>query len=276
MHFQRHGLGLFAALLFSTAAAPSPSFAAKSKAAAKAVAPPAAEAATLPAAELTLGFQSRQSETEGIGDLLLPLWSPGGKGLLFLNPRTAFTDHSAEEGNLGLGYRHLLPDLNLILGANVFFDYRDVPAGNYSQWGFGLELLSPWIDARANYYDPDDKKLVVASETETTSRQSVRTSSGWSDVYPEGHGFYQDYVVSRTLLAETFSRTFEQYQQPLGGYDFEVGLRLPLPARPETAEARVFAGYYDFDRDYGPDAKGWKARAELRLASSLFLDAGAY
>ena len=265
----------FVAVLFAFLP-PSPSFAAKSKAASKAVAPPAAEAATLPAAELTLGFQSRQSETEGIGDLLLPLWSPGGKGLLFLNPRTAFTDHSAEEGNLGLGYRHLLPDLNLILGANVFFDYRDVPAGNYSQWGFGLELLSPWIDARANYYDPDDKKLVVASETETTSRQSVRTSSGWSDVYPEGHGFYQDYVVSRTLLAETFSRTFEQYQQPLGGYDFEVGLRLPLPARPETAEARVFAGYYDFDRDYGPDAKGWKARAELRLASSLFLDAGAY
>ena len=254
----------------------SPSLAAKPKASAKAPPPPAAEPSSLPAAELTLGFQSRDSETEGIGDLLIPLWNPGGRGLLFLNPRTAVTDHSAEEGNLGIGYRQLLPNLDLILGVNAFFDYRDTSAGNYRQWGFGLELLSPWIDARANYYDPENKKLVVASETESTSRQSLRTTASWSDVYPEDYGFYQDYVLTRTLTTETFTRTFEQYQQPLGGFDLEVGLRLPLPVPAETAEVRIFAGGYDFNRDFGPDAKGWKARAELRLLSSLFLDAGAY
>ncbi|NLG34240.1 MAG: right-handed parallel beta-helix repeat-containing protein [Lentisphaerae bacterium] len=45
---------------------------------------------------------------------------------------------------------------------------------------------------------------------------------------------------------------------------------------PETFEARLFGGYYDFDRDYGDRVNGWKLRAELRFSSSLFLDAGLY
>ena len=250
---------------------------AKKKSKAKEPPPPVEQpVAVWPSAELTVGFQSRSSETEGIGDLLVPVWNPGGKGLLFVNPRTAVTDHDAEEFNVGIGYRHLLDKYNVILGANAYYDYRDTGYAHYDQWGIGLEILSPWIDARANYYDPEDKKIVVASETETTTRQSVRTSEDWQDPYAAGHAILQDYVLTRTLLTETFSRTYEQYQQPLGGYDWEVGVRLPLPTKPEQLEARVFGGYYDFDRDYGPDAEGWKARAEVRLYSSLFLDAGVY
>ncbi len=229
-----------------------------------------------PSAELTFGIQARDSETEGIGDLLIPLWNPGGNGLLFLNPRTAITDRDAEEVNLGIGYRQLLPNQNIILGANAYYDYRDLDYGNYDQWGVGIEFLSSWIDARANYYNPENKKLVVDTQTETSSSQSARTSSSWSDVYPEDYGFYQDYVVTRTLTTETITRTFEQYQQALGGFDLELGTRLPLPIQSETLEAKIFGGYYDFDRDFGDDAKGWKARAEIRLLSSLFLDAGVY
>ena len=190
-----------------------------------------------PSAELTLGIQARDSETEGIGDVLIPVWNPGGTGLLFVNPRTAFTDSDEQEVNLGIGFRQLLPNRNIILGANAYYDYRDVDYGNYDQWGVGVEMLSTWIDARANYYNPENKKLVVNTQTETTSSQSVRTSSSWSDVYPEDYGFYQDYVVTRTLTTETITRTFEQYQQALGGFDLELGTRLPLPAKPETVEA---------------------------------------
>jgi len=249
----------------------------KTKTKAKEVPPPAAveaESAGLPPAELTVGFQTRDSETEGIGDLLVPVWSPGGTGLLFLNPRTAVVDHDEQEGNLGIGYRQLLTKLNTILGANLYYDYRDTGSFNYDQWGFGLELLSPWIDARANYYDPDDKRHVVASETQTTVSQTVRTSSSWRDPYAEDHYVLQDLVTTRTLTTTTTTKTFEQYEQALGGYDWEIGLRLPIKS--DALEARVFGGYYDFDRDFGDDAKGWKARAELRVLSSLFLDAGVY
>ena len=249
----------------------------KAKTKAKESPPPVAveeESAGLPPAELTLGFQTRDSETEGLGDLLLPVWSPGGTGLLFLNPRTAIIDHDEEEGNLGIGYRQWLAKPNVILGANLYYDYRDTGSFNYDQWGFGLELLSPWIDARANYYDPDDKRHLIASETETTVSQNVRTSSGWRDPYAEDHYVLQDYVTTRTLTTTTTTKTFEQYEQALGGYDWEIGLRLPIKS--DALEARVFGGYYDFDRDFGDDACGWKTRAEVRVRSTLFLDAGLY
>ena len=259
---------------------PVPAARPKAKPKAPEVSPPAAvveaESSAWPAAELTVGFQTRASETEGLGDLLIPLWHPGGVGLLFVNPRTAVTDHDAEEGNLGLGYRQLLPKQKIILGANAYYDYRDTGYTTYDQWGVGFEILSSWIDARVNYYDPEDTQYVVDSETQTTVSQSVRYSEDWSDPYAEHHEIAQDYSLTRILTTTTTTKTFEQYEQALGGYDWEIGLRLPLPVESETVEARVFGGAYDFDRDFGDDAKGWKARAELRVLSSLFLDAGVY
>ena len=240
--------------------------------------PPVVEepSSSFPPAEWTVGFQTGSSETEGIGDLLIPIWNPGGTGLLFVNPRSAFTDHEAEEANIGLGYRQLLPKQNVILGANAYYDYRDTGSTSYDQWGVGFEILSSWIDARANYYKPDDKTYVVASETQTSVSQSVQTSQNWSDPYADGHEIAQDFVITRTLTTRTTTTTFEQYEQALGGYDWEIGLRLPLPVKQEHLEARLFGGMYDFDRDFGNDAQGWKARAELRILSSLFLDGGLY
>lgn len=117
---------------------------------------------------------------------------------------------------------------------------------------------------------------MVASETETISRQSTRTTTTWQDPYATGNAIVQDYTLTRTLTTVTTTRTYEQFEQALGGYDWEIGLRFPLPTPPETLEARLFGGYYDFDNDFGGEAKGWKARAELRVLSSLFLDAGIY
>lgn len=234
------------------------------------------QSSDFPPAELTLGFQTRESETEGIGDLLIPVWNPGGTGLLFVNPRSAMTDHDGEEYNFGIGYRQLLPKQKIIVGANAFYDYRDTGYSTYDQWGVGFELLSSWIDARINYYDPNDKKMVVGTQTEIETSQSEKTTSGWNDPYADNHAVVQDFTVTRTLTTLTTTRTYEQYEQALGGYDWEIGLRLPLPVKQETLEARVFGGAYDFNRDFGDDAQGWKARAELRVLSSLFLDAGVY
>ena len=264
-------------IVFLSFPLPPPVQAAKAKA--KTAESPAAvgePSSEFPTAELTVGFQTGSEETEGIGDILIPVWNPGGTGLLFVNPRSSFTDHEAEEANIGLGYRQLLPRRNVILGANAYYDYRDTGYTSYDQWGVGFEILSTWVDARANYYKPDDKKYVVATETQTSVSQSVRTSENWSDPYADGHEIAQDYVVTRTLTTRTTTTTFEQYEQALGGYDWEIGLRLPLPVKQENLEARIFGGMYDFDRDFGEDATGWKARAEVRLLSSLFLDGGLY
>lgn len=227
-----------------------------------------------PPAELTIGFQTRDSETEGLGDVLVPLWNPGGTGLLFVNPRAAITDQDAEESNLGLGYRQLLPGRGVIVGANGYYDYRDTDARHYDQWGVGFEILSAWLDARANYYDADADAHLVDRRTETTTSQSEQTSAGWSAPYADEHSILQDYTTTRTLTTVTSTRTFEQFEAAYGGYDWEIGLRLPI--RSDDFEARVFGGYYDFDREFGRDVQGWKVRTELRVLATLFLDAGLY
>ncbi len=229
--------------------------------------------ARLPA-ELTVGFQTRESETEGIGDLLIPVWSSGGKGLLFVNPRTAMTDHDGKEVNIGMGFRHLLLNEKLILGANLYYDYRDTGYSHYDQWGAGLELLSDWVDARFNYYDPESKLFTVNRQVETEVSETLETTFRWGDPYGRGNLIMQDYLTTRKQTTTVSERTFEQYEQALGGYDWEVGVKLPY--LPDALETRLFGGYYHFERDFGADAKGWKARAELRLRSTLFLDAGVY
>ena len=267
-------LWTFVLVVFLTCPLPPPAQAAKPKKSKSA--PAAAQTAEKewPPAELTIGFQTRDSETEGLGDLLVPLWNPGETGLLFANPRAAITDQDEEEGNLGVGYRQLLPGRAVIVGANAYYDYRDTDARHYDQWGVGFEILSAWIDARANYYDADDESQLVDRRTETATSQSEQYSSRWSAPYADEHSILQDYTTTRTLTTVTSTRTFEQFEAAYGGYDWEIGLRLPL--KTDSLEARVFGGYYDFDREFGRDVQGWKVRTELRVMSTLFLDAGLY
>ncbi|MFH0879354.1 MAG: inverse autotransporter beta domain-containing protein, partial [Lentisphaerota bacterium] len=225
-----------------------------------------------PAAEVTVGGQFRDAEAEGIGDILVPVWSHSS-GLFFVNPRASRTDHSEEEYNLGIGYRQLIPQGPFIVGANAYYDYRDTDHSSYDQWGIGLEFLSRWVDARANYYHPQDKKTTVGSDTEQSVTTSSSTQSGWTDPYATDHEVAQSYITEKTTRTTTTTLFFEQYERAMEGYDGEIGLRLPLPVRPESIDTRVFGGYYLYDAEFGDDVKGFKARLEVRLLSSLFFDA---
>lgn len=226
----------------------------------------------LPPAGLTVGAQWREEETEGLGDLVLPAWRfPAG--LLFVNPRASRTDRSAEEYNLGLGYRHLFTERKWIIGANLFYDYRDTGRHTYDQWGLGVEFLGEWLDARANFYKPDDSPNVVAAATQTTVDRRVATYSEWSDPYATGHLILQDFRAEKIMRTTTTTFYFEQYERAMEGFDVEGGIRLPLPLAREIFEARMFGGHYHFDSNYRNDIEGFKARVELRLLSSVFLDA---
>ncbi|HBA84261.1 MAG TPA: hypothetical protein DCZ95_09235 [Verrucomicrobia bacterium] len=225
-----------------------------------------------PAAEVTVGGQFQESESEGIGDLLVPVWT-FSSGLIFVNPRATRTDRSSEEYNLGLGYRYLLPRAPVILGANAYYDYRDTGEGSYNQGGLGLEVLSRWVDARANYYRPENQETTVGSATEQNVERSSSSRSEWGNPFAEDNDILQPLFTERSTRTTTTTLFYEQYQRAMEGCDGELGLRLPLPLRPETLETRVFGGYYWFDADYGDNVEGFKARAELRLLSSLFLDA---
>lgn len=214
-------------------------------------------------------LQAGEDEQRGLVDLLVPLHVTENQVWL-LNPRYSLDDDSEEELNVGLVYRCLLPDLPVILGANLYYDSRWTRRdSHFSQVGAGVEALSRWLDFRANYYLPEHKEVRVDS----FYRQEVvtRTRTIWSDPYARKHQIRQK--GWRITESTVTTRLFERFEQAREGYDCELGFRLPI--KDPRLEVRVFGGYYHWDPEYvgESDLSGPKARLEVRLLPALFLDA---
>ncbi|PID76096.1 MAG: hypothetical protein CSB23_00005, partial [Deltaproteobacteria bacterium] len=251
-----------------------------------------------------LGFGTRLGEetAEGFADLLYPLVGTESN-LLFFNPRFSLKDEGANEANIGLGYRRRLTNW-LVGGANVYFDSRESAHNNrFNQWGAGLEMLTEYIDFRANYYDADNDKELIGSYDETSVARSSRitasskTSSNttatvnssangsFSDPYAEGHGIYYDILgeittdeITTISTATTYRTTttittthtfFEQFEAGMDGWDTELGLKIPTGSGPEM---RLYGGWYDYDNPFGDDISGAKGRLEIKTGAYFTLD----
>ena len=237
----------------------------------------------LPPGGATIGGRIGDGEADVVGDLVVPLWYGEDTGLLFLNPRASATDSDHEEVNIGLGWRSLitLKDFEAIVGANAYYDSRWTKNDlRWDQFGFGLEFLSEWVDARFNYYLPeDDKKLFDRTETSSTSSSSSSSSSSKivdsGPIVASGNSITQSITTETTTKVTTRTTTtrfvFERFEAALEGWDAEIGVLLPYVD--EFVEARLFLGYQDFDNPFGDDFEGVKARAEIRALPGVFLDA---
>jgi len=251
----------------------------------------------------TLGVRAGDGTVEGFLDILGPIHT-FKNGVIFLNPRVGLQDGGEHEFNAGIGYRHLIPDYDLVLGANLYLDSRKTGYGNrFNQLGAGMEILSEWVDFRANYYYPeDDEELIRSYQTEETrirTQTSVNTTTQTSTTdasssivagapYSSGNSIWQDYITTTnyhittrkttTIRTDTETTTirhlFEQFEAALQGYDLELGVKLPVPE--ELPEVRLFGGRYAFDNPYGSDLNGWKGRLEVRAGSYLTFDAEVY
>lgn len=218
----------------------------------------------------TLGGRIGDNQAEGYLDVLQPL-AGGERGLLFFNPKLSGSDNDEEEYSLGLGLRVLCPATEAIAGLNVFYDSRDTQNGNtFDQVGAGVEVLTTWVDARANYYWPDDKSELIESQSDTEVDRN--TDYYLSDIYAEGHELLQLERIKTTTTTTT--RHFERFEAALEGYDAELGVKLPF--LPDWLETRLFAGYYNFEGDYTDDIDGLKGRLEIRALPALTLDAEVY
>jgi len=218
---------------------------------------------------MTYGVKGGDDYIEQQLDILIPVYMYNERSLIFVNPRAAHNDDSEKEMNLGAGYRHLFKDKNLILGGNIYYDSRwpDSDA-QFDQYGFGLELMSTWIDARANYYIPEDKEVLVESETSVSQVGSSRYTeySHWA----ENDTIYERH---RTTTINTFMHEqIDIYEGTLEGWDAEIGIKIPMPW--ENLETRVFGGYYHFDPNIESERiEGWKGRLEIRALPALLFDA---
>lgn len=231
----------------------------------------------LPPPELTLGMRLGDGEVESYGDVLVPVYLLKD-GLWFVNPRFSRNDHEEEELNVGIGYRYLVPNRNMILGANAYYDYRNTEHGSeFHQLGLGLEYLSENVDARINYYKPEDKRVTIDEWTETDVQSSSSSWTEWDNPYGQGNSIVQEGVTYTRKTTTTTTYFFEQYEQAMEGLDCELGFRIPIPVISEYADVKVFGGYYSYNKRFGgEDIKGAKGRLEIRAVPAVYLDAEVY
>jgi len=169
-------------------------------------------------------------------DYLFPLfYSEDKTTLLFFNPKQTWHDPSSDERNLGLGIRKAFRD-SFILGVHCFYDRKKSTTNAvHFQRGYGAEYLSELLDVRFNYYDPINKPRVVE----------------------EGYEFGETGILQWNALEE-----------PLEGFDFEVG----VPLIPRKLSTRLYVGGFFYDSKLVEDVKGVRVRTETNFADWLSLD----
>ncbi len=197
-----------------------------------------------PAGGLTLGTQFSEHLSGVYLDSITGLWAPvKGDAFLFLNGRYHWEDDGQFISSTGLGFRKLFPEQKIIIGANVFLDsIHSEQENDFSQFGFGVEVLTEWVDGRFNYYRPEDDRYEVSR----TSRRNSRTAQDAN-------------AITRT----TERLEFQSFESGLEGYNAEVGVKIPWLDR--YAETRVYLGYYQYENPFGDDFEGFKARLEARV-----------
>jgi len=172
------------------------------------------------------------NETDFFFEFFIPVWGDN-EDIVFLNPHLRLDDKNSREVNVGLGYRRLLFNDRLILGANVYYDtMRSRHEFGYQQVGFGLEALSKWLDVRFNYYQPINDKRNRIEEL---------------DKYSFG---------STALLVR------QGWEEALKGFDAEVGVLVPFVS--SYVETRAYVGGYWYDSEVRQDIEGRKYRIEVR------------
>lgn len=165
-------------------------------------------------------------------DLFLPV-AQDDRTLLFGDIRTRLDDAGSREGNFGLGLRTML-DAGWNLGGYAYFDRRRSELHNYfNQVTVGAEALSRDFDLRGNYYAP------VGRTSHQEDSLNTATLSGTSVVFRGGE------------------------ERALGGFDAEIGWRVPVFDADGAVNLRVYAGGYRFADDDVPTIAGPRGRLEM-------------
>ncbi|HEY4135232.1 MAG TPA: inverse autotransporter beta domain-containing protein [Alphaproteobacteria bacterium] len=199
-------------------------------------------------AHLDLEGKAGTDRNLGEGDLFLPL-AQTDTTLVFGDMRMRFDDQESQEANVGLGVRHMLPS-GWNLGAYGYFDRRGTENDSkFSQATLGLEALSTDWDFRVNGYIPlgDDSHTVGTTAGGTTAELSGAS----------------------VLVITTPDSMLEE--RALGGFDAEVGWRLPLFDANNNEQLRFYVGGYRFAADGVEDVAGPRARLDFTMARVPFL-----
>ncbi|MCB1224622.1 MAG: inverse autotransporter beta domain-containing protein [Verrucomicrobiales bacterium] len=221
------------------------------------------------APELGGAFQTNGSFTEGGAFLVAPLiQTPGGANgdgasVLFFQSQYSFVSGDGFGASLGLAYRASLGERGAgllsegaVFGVNLFSDLRRTAADHqFWQLGVGLEADSRFVSVRANGYIPmsERKQLGYRVYAGNYWRQTATPTS------------YSDAVVSYYDL-------WNVYEEPMGGWDLEVGIR--PPGLEQLTNVQLLLGYGRLEAEsgaLGAEIEGWRLGVEWRPVPAVAL-----
>jgi hypothetical protein len=220
---------------------------------------------------LTFGYEGSEDLHTGYADVLQPLFASPGRAALFYGGRFSIDDDQQEVQSHGLVFRYRVPDRDIIIGANVYYDsVESAYDRQYHQLGLGLEVLTKWVDFRANYYLPDQKKETIERASVVTGEADLRT--GVLGVIPPRVATGGFFIPGRPIFGQFLFNSFQRrelsrFESPLEGLNTELGFLIPGIDR--FAEVRILGGYYHYLNPFGSDFDGFTARLEARIRKGL-------
>lgn len=175
-----------------------------------------------------------------------PLYQDSDKqNTYFIQPRYSLESEESAY-NIGVGYRRLLYDDTVLIGANSFFDFED--DDKHYRIGFGLEAFINQIDIRANsYIGLSPRRLVNETDTSKTYEKAVDGFDGefglplpyinWIKVYGGGYWYnYEKFSNKEGWRIRNEVKPFKYstinliaYDDNKGDPEFEVDARVTLP-----------------------------------------------
>lgn len=161
---------------------------------------------------------------------------PLDNAAIFSDWRLFIDNHGEVGGNLGVGYRQWIEEIDHVAGASFWYDGDRTSTEYFNQLGVNLELLGDNWDAILNGYFPvgDDKQNF-----------SVRNTNSRFD--GTGTSILFDRVRDRG--------------EAMPGLDFEFGFLVPTDFG-QAHEVRAYAGWYYFSGDETEDINGVKVRVQ--------------
>ena len=229
---------------------------------------------------LTLELGITADRIEGRANLLAPLYrDPNGKSMFFLDGNWSGKRDGNENGSAGLGFRHRFDDPDIIIGFNAFYDHGNYSGRGYNQFGAGFELLSKWVDFRANGYFPAYSVQSFDRHSTTNFSSKTRTSvTSQTQIIDGGELGLDAFRTTTTTTTTTTHRTkkrtqriCEREESPMPGFDLELGGLVPYLER--WAETRIYAGYAFFNDPFGNDISCLTARLETRPVPAVVFNA---
>jgi hypothetical protein len=171
-------------------------------------------------------------------DLFVPI-DQDHDTLFFGDFRLRMDDASSREGNFGFGLRQMLSD-GWNIGGYGYYDRRRSPTGHtYNQLTIGAELLGRDFDLRANSYWPVGNRENQVGATDQTE------------------------AVLNGTQVQMITHRSQMVERAIGGFDAEVGWRVPIFDAESNFDLRVYAGGYRFDGDGVEAIYGPRFRAEF-------------